>query len=227
MRPLPRKGYTLLELVIVIAVLIVLGAVIVPTLNSFYSNTRQKAAADLIRSRVVEARAKAIEKGVWYRLAINEDKTRIRLAPDGPDFSSLTPDNPPGFNSRVVEDKLDKVTAEVIADPNNPQQSGGNSSGGSGGGGGQQTTDGNVLSSGAVAKDGEWVTVMTVGPEGICKEFFTTISVKESKFEPIYIQVRGLAGSRVLNPSSHPHKRMGAISDPLWGGGGGPNARGR
>jgi Tfp pilus assembly protein FimT len=196
MRPLPRKGYTLLELVIVIAVLIVLGAVIVPTLTSSYSNTRQKSAADLIRARVVEARAKAMERGVWYRLAINEDKTRIRLAPDGPDFSTLTPDNPPGFNSQVVEDKLDKVTAEVIADPNNPQQSSGNSSGG--GGSAQQTTDGNVLSNGAVAKDGEWVTVMTVGPEGICKEFFTTVSVKESKFEPIYIQVRGLAGSAAI-----------------------------
>jgi Tfp pilus assembly protein FimT len=196
MRPLPRKGYTLLELVIVIAVLIVLGAVIVPTLTSSYSNTRQKSAADLIRARVVEARAKAMERGVWYRLAINEDKTRIRLAPDGPDFSTLTPDNPPGFNSQVVEDKLDKVTAEVIADPNNPQQSSGNSSGG--GGSAQQTTDGNVLSNGAVAKDGEWVTVMTVGPEGICKEFFTTVSVKESKFEPIYIQDRGLAGSAAI-----------------------------
>jgi Tfp pilus assembly protein FimT len=195
MRPLPRKGYTLLELVIVIAVLIVLGAVIVPTLTSSYSNTRQKSAADLIRSRVVEGRAKAMEQGVWYRLAINEDKTRIRLAPDGPNFSTLTPDNPPGFNAQVVEDKLENVTAEVIADPNNPQQSGGNSSGG---GSSQQTTDGNVLSNGAVAKDGEWVTVMTVGPEGICKEFFTTISVKEAKFEPILIQVRGLAGSAAI-----------------------------
>jgi Tfp pilus assembly protein FimT len=106
---LPRRdGYTLMELLLVMTILIILGIAIVPTIAGAYGNTRQKAAADLIRSRVVEGRAKAMEQGIWYRLAVNEDKTRIRLAPDGPSFSTLTPDNPPGFNSQVVEDKLEK-----------------------------------------------------------------------------------------------------------------------
>jgi Tfp pilus assembly protein FimT len=189
-----REGYTVLELVVVVAVLIILGAVIVPTISGYYSNTRQKSAADLIRSRVVEGRAKAMEQGIWYRLAINQDKKRIRLAPDGPNFSTLTPDNPPAFDSQVVEDTLDNVTAEVTNDPNSSQSSNtqstfdAQSSNGSG-------ANGSVLINGGVAVDGDWVTVMTVGPEGICKEDFATVTVKEANFQPILIQVRGIVGS--------------------------------
>jgi Tfp pilus assembly protein FimT len=168
-----RAGYTILELMVVLTVLIILGAVIIPTLSSYYGNTRQKAAADLIRSRVVEARAKAMEQGAWYRLAINQDKTRIRLAPDGgvggTDFASLTPTDSSGPDSKVVEDKLDNATAEVILDPSDTR-----------------------------TPDGEWLTVMTVGPEGVCKENNTTISVKEADYQPLLIQIRGIVGSAAI-----------------------------
>jgi Tfp pilus assembly protein FimT len=204
MRPTPqtdlrrtnRDGYTVLELVVVVAILIILGSVIVPSISGYYSNTRQKSAADLIRSRVVEARAKAMEQGGWYRLAISQDKKRIRLAPDGPNFSSLTPDNPPAFNSQVVEDTFDKdVTAEVTSDVNGSQSSSTQSSNSS------QSSNDSVLTNGGVAVDGEWITVMTVGPEGICKEDLATVTVKESNFQPILVQVRGIVGSAGVLPA--------------------------
>jgi Tfp pilus assembly protein FimT len=175
MRPAPRKGYTVLEVVLVMAVLIVLGAVIVPTMSSYYGNTRQKAAADLIRARIVEGRAKAMEQGMWYRVAINQDKSRIRVAPDagvdGKDFASLTPGNSSAPGATVVEDKFDKATAELIIDPNDTTRT---------------------------TPDGDWVTVMTIGPEGICKESDTVISVKESDFQPIQIRIRGIAASAAI-----------------------------
>src|SRR5579862_6976343 len=119
LRPV-RKGYTIIEMVIVLAILIILGSVLIPTLSSYYSNTRQKSAADLIRARIVEALAKAMEQGVWYRVAINQDKKRIRVGPDGPNFSSLEPGESSSPNAQVTEDKFEeKVTAEVTADPNN------------------------------------------------------------------------------------------------------------
>jgi Tfp pilus assembly protein FimT len=170
-----RKGYTILEILLVLAVLIILGAVIVPTMSGYYGNTRQKAAADLIRSRIVEGRAKAIERGTWYRIAINQDKTRIRTAPDagvnGTDFASLTPGSSSAPDSLVVEDKLENATAELIIDPSDTTRT---------------------------TSDGEWVTVMTIGPEGICKECDTTISVKESNFQPIEIRIRGIAASAAV-----------------------------
>src|SRR5580704_2382639 len=112
MRPSSRQGYTIMELVVVLAILIILGSVIIPTLSSYYGNTRQKATADLIRARIVEGRAKAMEQGAWYRLALNSDKKRTRLAPDGgvngTDFASLSAssDSETAFNSKIVEDKF-------------------------------------------------------------------------------------------------------------------------
>ena len=188
MRPSERlsrhSGYTILELVIVLAILIILGSVIVPTLANYYGNSRQVAASDLIRQRVVEGRAKAMEQGIWYRLAINQDKKRIRLAPDNQNFSSSSPspDSSPAPNAQVIEDKLDgKVTAEVSFDPNDPRSS--------------NNSD-------------DWLTVMTIGPEGICREQYnTTVTVKESNFQPLLIQVRGLVGSAAIVPPPNGGKK--------------------
>lgn len=170
-----RSGYTLFELIMIIAVLIILGSLVIPTLTGTYSNTRQKSAADLIRARIVEGRAKAMEQGMWYRFAINQDKTRIRLAPDaginGTDFGSLTPGESDTPDAQVIEDKLDHATAELQIDPNDTTRS---------------------------SPDGEWATVMTIGPEGICKESDTSILVKEEKFHPIEIRIRGIAASAAV-----------------------------
>jgi Tfp pilus assembly protein FimT len=199
MRSSRRAGYTIMELLVVLVVLVILGAVLVPTLSSYYGNSRQKAAADLIRSKVVEARAKAMEQGIWYRVAINQDKTRIRMAPDGPNFSSLTPGSSGSYDAQASEDKFDKVTAEVTNNTTDSQSASSQSSFD------MQASDGStntsVLINGGVAVDGDWVTVMTVGPEGICKEDFATVTVKEGDFQPILIQVRGLVGSAGILPA--------------------------
>ena len=175
MRRAARTGYTVLELMAVLAVMVILGAVVIPTFDGFHSNTRQKGAADIIRSRLADARSKAMEQGTWYRLAVHEDKTRIRLAPDGPDFASLAADDPPAFDSKVTEDKLDPATAEIVPDADDPR-----------------TPDA-----------GGWITIATVGPEGTCREDRAVVAVKERDFAPILIRVRGVIGNaRVVPPKN-------------------------
>ncbi len=56
-----RPGYTVLELCVVIALLVILGAAIIPGIPGIAGNVRQKAAADLVRARMADARAKAME----------------------------------------------------------------------------------------------------------------------------------------------------------------------
>lgn len=169
-----RHAYTLLELIVVLAVILILGAAVTMTIDGYHSNTRQKAAADGIRARLADARAKAMEQGTWYRLAISTDGRRIRLAPDGPDFASLPADNPPSFESRVVEDQFaEGVTAEVI----------------------------DISDDQAQLDSGGWRTIATVGPEGICKEDGALVRVREKNFTPIEIRIRGVIGSaRILRP---------------------------
>lgn len=162
-----RRGYTLLEMVAVLAILIILGAVIVPTLAGLYGNTKQKAAADIFRTRLAEARAKAMERGTPFRVAVHSDKTRIRVAPDTETFGSGTADDPPNYGSVVTEDALDEATIELQLEE-----------------GDERPSDGSG-----------WQTVATMRPDGSSKEPRScTVSIKQSTFAPIVIQVRGLTG---------------------------------
>lgn len=174
MRRTTRRGYTLFEIIIILALLIILGVAILPTINGFYGNTRQRAAADAIRMRLADARSRAMEEGVPYRVSVHEDKTRIRLAPDTEEYMSIAADDPPAFNSKVIEDKLTPATAELIFD-----------------------------STGEVLPDAAgWITIAVFKPSGDCKDDRgATIDVKERDFKPIRIQVRGVTGSTTVTPA--------------------------
>ncbi len=162
-----RSGYTILELLVVLALLVILGAVIIPSLPGFYGNTKQKAAADVVRTRLAEARAKSMERGMPFRVAVNSDKTRIRVAPDTEDFASLPADDPPAFDSTVTEDLFEEISIDYMTEPGDDRS----------------------------ADPSGWFTIATMRPDGSCKESRSiVVSVNESTYAPIMIQVRGLTG---------------------------------
>ncbi len=175
MRRTKRPGYTILELLVVLALIVILGAVIIPSLAGYYGNTKQRAATDLVRTRLAEARAKAMERGTPFRVAVNEDKTRLRVAPDGDDFEGMQADtDPPAYDAIATEDKIDGATLEVILDPDDdrPQTPGG------------------------------WITVATMRPDGTSKEARASIvSIKQQDFPAIHVQVRGLTGQARTAPA--------------------------
>jgi len=76
-----RKGYSLFEIVVVVAILAIAAAIAVPSLRSMMGDTPVKAAADQVKSRWAEARAKAIEQGKPYRFQV-KDSTSFRVGPD-------------------------------------------------------------------------------------------------------------------------------------------------
>src|ERR1700677_299201 len=81
----PRAGYTLVELLAVVAMLIIIGAAFIPSLDGMYGDTRVRGAGDDVRWACSEARSRAIETGVPHRLAIHADNTHYRVAPDTDD----------------------------------------------------------------------------------------------------------------------------------------------
>ncbi|HJZ58222.1 MAG TPA: prepilin-type N-terminal cleavage/methylation domain-containing protein [Gemmataceae bacterium] len=169
--PQPRPGFTLLELLCVLALLLILAAVTLPSFDAIRGNSRQKAAADLVRTRIADARARAIETGVPYRLAISTDGTRLRLAPDGADFANLPASDQVIGAGKVTEDQLEKATAGVAPPDGSPVPAG----------------------------DDNWVTVATFKPDGTCREDLVVFEVREEGYPPIRIQIRGLTGTdRVL-----------------------------
>lgn len=83
-----RAGYTLLELVLVLALLVVVGALVIPSAEVMYGQFRLTQGADSIRAAWASARAYAIDEGRPYRFAIIPNYGNFRVAPDSPDFWS-------------------------------------------------------------------------------------------------------------------------------------------
>src|SRR5438270_12733665 len=76
-----RPGVTLIEMLLVVAILIALAAIAYPTLSAMYGDVKVKAAADEVRAAWTEARAHAIEDGRPYRFAVQPGTAKFRVAP--------------------------------------------------------------------------------------------------------------------------------------------------
>jgi len=77
-----RSGYTLLELIVVMAVITILATLSVPSLRTMGSSYKVGAAADAVRAAWAQARAHAIEEGRPYRFAVVPGSGHFRVAPD-------------------------------------------------------------------------------------------------------------------------------------------------
>src|SRR6266542_3901766 len=81
-----RRGYTLLEMIRVLAIVVILLSVAYPSLTAMQRSYRVEGAADGAKAGMLTARAQAIEEGRPYRFAIVPGKGNFRVAPDSPDF---------------------------------------------------------------------------------------------------------------------------------------------
>jgi type II secretory pathway pseudopilin PulG len=77
-----RSGYTLFELGLVMAVLVVIGAISVPVLKPMLTSNNLQAASDMVHSRWSEMRTRAIADGRAYRFSIMENTGKFRIAPE-------------------------------------------------------------------------------------------------------------------------------------------------
>jgi type II secretion system protein H len=83
-----RRGVTLLELMLVLAIIAMLAAIAYPSIETMYGDLRVQAAADHLRGRFALARSRAIEDGRPYRFAVQANSGAYRIAPDAPEFWS-------------------------------------------------------------------------------------------------------------------------------------------
>jgi Tfp pilus assembly protein FimT len=81
-----RRALTLVEVLLVVAVLIALAAVAYPTMSAMWGDVKVKAAADDVRAAWAEARSHAIEDGRPYRFAVQPGTGKFRVAPDADGF---------------------------------------------------------------------------------------------------------------------------------------------
>lgn len=172
-RPMHRAGFTLLEVMLVMAILIIFAAVAAPTVFSLTRDTKVKAAADTIRARANEARAAAVGENRTYRFSLSSDGTRVRVAPDDTAFDTIDlTDALDADEPTIVEETLPKeVTAQPIADPEQPQ----------------------------VTDDAGWVRVATFKSDGTTQRD-SVIEITEAGVAPLWVRIRSLTGATTVGP---------------------------
>ena len=88
------KGFTLLELVIVLAVIACLGAVAMPVVAGYYGNCALKITMYDTCQFIKEAKALALLSGQEYAVAFNTENSTVALVSErGPDGKWNTPDD--------------------------------------------------------------------------------------------------------------------------------------
>lgn len=160
-----RHGVTLLELIAVLAVLVILGAVLLPTLSAFQGDTRLKAAADTFAGRVAEGRVRAMESGQPYQLRIHQNGQQLQLAPFALELVDPETDTPSG--PRMLEDTFPPtVTGTLVNTANDP----------------------------IIADESGWQTVATFQADGSCKEDNVLLEFREPGSHSLFVHLRGLTG---------------------------------
>jgi len=170
-----------MELMLVVAVIVMVSALAVPSLDSMYGYYKLNAAVDSVQAAWAIGRYHAIEEGVPYRFSVLPGQGNYRLAPDSGDYwsggtpAAADPDNPPA----VFDDALPKgVTFSM----------GGNGPAAAAGSGDQTSMPVGQVDSGS------WSTVAVFMPDGTARDdveiFF---QVKGAR--PTSIYLRALTGA--------------------------------
>jgi len=178
-----RKAYTLLELVLVMALLVMLTALAYPSLEGMLADFRVSQATDMVRTAWARARAQAMNEGRPYRFSVLQNKGNYRLAPDTPDYWSgndpqpSDPSNPP----LILEGALPKGVRFATD---------GSGSADSGPGGDSSLPAGSVDSS-------QWVTTATFLPDGSALDD-VSIAFAGRTVKPVTLKLRSLTGAATV-----------------------------
>jgi prepilin-type N-terminal cleavage/methylation domain-containing protein len=82
MRKSQRKALTLMELLIVLAILVIVAAIAIPVMSSMMTDTNTSVAGDQLRGLLAEARARAMEEGRPWRVGYLANTGTVQIAPE-------------------------------------------------------------------------------------------------------------------------------------------------
>jgi len=77
-----RTAYTLFEMMVVVALIVLIASLAIPSLTGALSDARLDASADMIRARMADARSMAMEKGCAVRFGFAPGTGQFQIAAD-------------------------------------------------------------------------------------------------------------------------------------------------
>jgi prepilin-type N-terminal cleavage/methylation domain-containing protein len=183
MRTRRRSGFTLLEVVLVMAIIIIFAAISYPAIDAMYAGARVEGASDAVRAAWADAAGHAVNEGRAYRFAIVPGKGNLRVAPDGAEFwngeggtANADPDNP----AYILQSSLPKGMVFPDESGNVPQVAVNDSS----------LPDDNV-------PVGSWVTWVTFLPDGTAQDD-AEVFLQYPGTRPITLRLRALTGTTTV-----------------------------
>jgi len=185
---LHRRASTLFELILVLAIILVVAALSVPSLGAMYGHYKLNASVDSVQSAWATARAHAIKENRPYRFSVQADGRGFRVAPDEEDYwSGQAPANDPNGEGIILEQSLPAGVRFAV-------------NGESNGMAGNDHEDFSLEEKSV--QGGNWTTTVVFNPDGTAHEDVRIVfSVRGSK--PTALQLRGLTGD--VSVETEPH----------------------
>jgi len=166
--PHHRRGFTLLEVILVVSILVILSSLVLPSLSRLQDDAKLDNSADAVRSAWTEARSHAVEEGQSYRFAITADSGTFRIAPDRDTYwngdTPATDDSNPAY---VAESDLPEGIRFAIS-PDSP---------------------------GLTPDASGWTRVATFLTDGTCQETSIEIRFSMNEMPPRIVRMRGMTGN--------------------------------
>ncbi len=177
---LQRRGYTLFELVLVLALLVVLAAIAYPSLDAMVGDYRIAAAVDQARAGWAQARSRSIDEGRAYRFAVIPNTGNYRIAPNSPEF----------WNAVGVPVTADGAVAPLVLEDGLPR---GVRFVDSAQGVGADASSETLMPVGGIDPS-MWSPVVTFLPDGTAQED-VRITFQTKGARPMVLRMRGLTGA--------------------------------
>ena len=76
-----RSGFTLLEVTLVLAIILIAGALSLPSITAMMEQGRVWAARDMVRGQWADVRGRAMNEGIPYSFSIQENTGKFKVAP--------------------------------------------------------------------------------------------------------------------------------------------------
>lgn len=77
-----RRGYTLFELLLVLALMVIVATIAFPVVDSLLTPNRLEAASDLLQAKWAEVRARALDEGRPFRCEFDPQANLLKTGPD-------------------------------------------------------------------------------------------------------------------------------------------------
>lgn len=164
-----RPAYTLMEIILVMALIVVMSAIAVPAMQSMLSDAGVSAAGDRIRGRLADTRAYTMAQGRSWKLAFIANTGVYQLAPeDSVEWENVTKEL--DVKPDLIRDGLPQGIVFAV-------------------------NQGDILSNDKALPDGSaWETLAVYSPDGSAHDD-VTVYYGRPGFGPNRVVLRGLTGT--------------------------------